>query len=153
MQERVQQLKYRVVYLDDLRTVSATAPPLKHSFPGFDCTVADGRLTVEPTVDYPDEASARAALEPWLQAWEADAELSQNCPLSFIFMYSHVVKIGPGANLGSLAGVAMGVATAGSVSVSVVHGVFPAPPLAISCEGRDCKNNGVTPILEVAPDD
>ena len=54
--------------------------------------LVDGKLTVEPAEHYSSEADARAAIEPYLRAWEMAADLSgHSAELQFQFETADIV--------------------------------------------------------------
>jgi hypothetical protein len=56
----------------------------------FDCRVEGSELTARPALDFEDEESARAALEPLLADWSAVIELDHRVPLRFRFVGARV---------------------------------------------------------------
>jgi hypothetical protein len=60
----------------------------------FECSVepheAGAYLVATPLSDFDDDASARAALEPFLLSWEATIELDHHVPIQFRFTGSRV---------------------------------------------------------------
>ena len=53
-------------------------PPLTHRNPLGTFTIDQGILTVSPLQHYSSRAAARAAIEPFLDAWEAETDLTAN---------------------------------------------------------------------------
>ena len=94
-------LYYGVTYLDTTQIVSANAPTETASVASFECTVTRERLTAKPVIDYPDEDSARAALEPTLHAWEATTELIDGYPVRFDFEQSQMEVVDPSVAVGT----------------------------------------------------
>jgi hypothetical protein len=97
----------------------------------FDCRLDGGRLDARPTDHYPDTASARLVLEPYLHAWELWAELAEATQFKFKF---NAAKLVDRSTPGSVtAAVEMAEALVGSnhVTVTIGHAEYPQPPSEI----------------------
>jgi len=130
-------LYYGVTYLDTTQIVSANAPTETASVASFECTVTRERLTAKPVIDYPDEDSARAALEPTLHAWEATTELIDGYPVRFDFEQSQMEVVDPSeGNTVAMAGVAMVAVATLEATATLERGRFPMPKDEIKSVGE-----------------
>jgi len=116
----------------------ASAAPTELRLGLFDCRLVDGGLSATPTAFFADEESARAALEPYLRAWEAHAEIVDPNDLRFEFSFvrSEVIDRDPpppevlpdGTSAISMSGGAVSRMSA-SGSFEIGHSRYPdAPP-------------------------
>ena len=93
--QRVKSLTYTVSQTDPARTISPQAPPVKVELDRFTCRLEGARLTVIPSDDYDDEASAIAVLAPLLRGWEAKTDLVDGYPLRFDFLTAQLEEVDP----------------------------------------------------------
>ena len=95
--------------------------------------LANGKLTICPTAHYASGEEARAVFDPFLRAWELDADLTRNIG-SIRFKYLSVHKVDrnpPEPNSGSVS-IAVDAAElmllGGSASVHITQNAYPPPP-------------------------
>lgn len=94
--------------------------------------LSDGKLRIVPTEHFPDEDDARRAVEPFLRAWEIEADLTSNIGMvRFKFDRTEVIDRNPpppgSPQVIELKGASM-VLVGGSVSVHVTCSKYPQPP-------------------------
>ena len=71
-------------------------PALEREFPSFRIKLSSGLLSMEMKDHYPDEATARQAVEPFLRSWELDVALkSGRSEILFDFSSAEVVERSP----------------------------------------------------------
>lgn len=94
----------------------------------------DGHLTVSPAGHYADPAQARAVVEPFLRAWEMEADLKGNLEtIRFKFLHAETVDRNPPAE-GERESQTLQVTGAAQISITghaklhLVHKEYPQPP-------------------------
>lgn len=92
----------------------------------------DGVLRVEPAAHFADESDARVVVEPFLRAWEIDADLNGNIgTIRFSFLGADVVDRNPPL-LGTPQVISAGAAAAAFASVRaaahITRRLYPTPP-------------------------
>lgn len=94
--------------------------------------LSDGKLRIVPTEHFHDEDDARRAFEPFLRAWEIEADLTSNIGMiRFKFDRAEVVDRNPpppGSPQVIELKVASAVELADSVSVHLTYSQYPQPP-------------------------
>jgi hypothetical protein len=90
----VDTLTYSFAVLDEGHDYAGAAP-WKGRLGMFECVLESGTLQARPTVHFSDVASAREALEPHLQSWEADAELEGNVRVEFRYESAQLIDLKP----------------------------------------------------------
>jgi hypothetical protein len=130
----VESVSYTFVVSGEVHDFKQATPWTGH-LGDFEVTLTDCTLEARPTVDFTDAASARAALEPHLEVWEAHLELTRNIEAEFRYQSSHVVDRAPIPGDHTVQ-VESAIALAGAVAgkVSVAHSEYPAPPTGINRE-------------------
>lgn len=97
--------------------------------------LADGKLTIAPVEHFSDEEEARRAIEPFLRAWEIDADLSSNLGM-IRFTFERVELIDrdpppPGSpQVIQVKGIASLSLVGQSVSLHLTRRKYPQPPHA-----------------------
>lgn len=94
--------------------------------------LSDGKLRIAPTEHFLDEDEARRAVEPFLRAWEIEADLTSNIGMiRFKFDRAEVIDRNPpppgSPQVIKIKGVST-VSLAGSVSVHLTCSKYPQPP-------------------------
>jgi hypothetical protein len=96
--------------------------------------LADGKLTITPNEHFSDEEEARRAIEPFLRAWEIDADLTSNLGMiRFTFERVELIDRDPPPGWSPQVAQPKGVgavAQLGQVSVHVSCRKYPQPPHA-----------------------
>lgn len=92
----------------------------------------DGRLRISPAEHFPDEDDARQAVEPFLRAWEIEADLTSNIGMiRFKFDQTEVTDRNPppaGSPKVIKAKVGSMVLVGGNVSFHLTRSKYPQPP-------------------------
>lgn len=128
----VETLHYTLVSLDP--GVSFNAPPLEHRTPSFSVRLDDDHLTVTLLDHYADIESARADVDPYLEAWAIAATLGPGQrQVRFDYERGEVIDRRPpppGAPRSIVSAVEMNVAVGLTVGgkEELVAGTYPAPP-------------------------
>lgn len=95
--------------------------------------LSKGKLEITPTEHFPDEDAARQAVEPFLRAWEMEADLTSNVGMiRFEFDRADVIDrdpLPPGSPQVLHVKGASSVSVAGSVTVHVTRSKYPKPPM------------------------
>jgi hypothetical protein len=126
---RLASLSYRVLCRVPERWDLSNLGGQSFSLGGFDCEIEGQSLEARPRVDFPDEESARAELEPLLDQWEAVIELERQVPVRFRFRGSYIsqpAEVDEQGNITRRAGVLAAVEM--RASGRVVTGVSSLPP-------------------------
>jgi hypothetical protein len=124
---RVELLRYDFVATDTRHDFSEAAP-WQGRLGDFHCSLEAKALEARPLRNYADEASARAALEPHLRAWELRSELKEGVRIEFRFGSGRVVDRVPGARSTTTAVHASDVLlVSDEVSLRVGHSDYPPP--------------------------
>jgi hypothetical protein len=90
----VEWLRYKLEHSDQIQFLSP--PPIEATVPSGDLKLVDAVLTVQMREHHSREADARAAVEPFLNAWELDASLSLGRDaIRFEFEQSRIVDRNP----------------------------------------------------------
>jgi hypothetical protein len=126
----IEALIYRIGHKESVNY--ANAAPLEHAESDFIIRIERGRARIEMQTDYVEVSEARAAVEPFLRAWELLAGLNYG-PGEFEFVYekANIIDRSPVPGLvGAAAFDAVGVLdiTHGTVSRSS----FPPPPNGVA---------------------
>jgi hypothetical protein len=107
-------------------------PPLIHESALGVFRLSQGRLQVTPTKHFAREEEARSAIEPFLRAWEAEADLVANPEtIRFTFVSADVVDRNPEPNVvtGRLVATLGSVTVLGSaVTLTLRRRSYPEPP-------------------------
>ena len=94
----------------------------------------DNKLIITPTEHFSDEDNARQAIEPFLRAWEIEADLISNVGMiRFKFIRTELIDLNPPPPGVSHSLHLKGVSAVASVSVASVHltcSKYPKPPKA-----------------------
>jgi hypothetical protein len=105
-------------------------PPVEHHAPGFDARLSGDELRIAMREHYPTEKEARAAVQPFVDAWEVDAALAHGRRYFwFLFENSFVVDRQP--SQGGLHGVLQATAQASASmrgTLSASRTTYPPPP-------------------------
>lgn len=123
----VQTLEYRLVVLRENLEFAPGVSPLRCTLGDFDCELAAGHLVARANVHFPDDATARAALQPHLVAWASHAELADDVSLEFRFDWSIVIDRAPAPGSGSIA-ITDVIPVSDEVIARLTRGEYPAPP-------------------------
>lgn len=127
----VRALTYKLVAIDPTVRVADDAPERRADLAGFECVLANHVLRAFAHEHFPSEASARAALEPNLRAWESKAELVDRLPIEFRFVEADVIDRDP-----ILGGVSPGPVVlelcALAPTLHFVHHAYPAPQVGLA---------------------
>jgi hypothetical protein len=127
----VESLFYRIKHNDGVDY--ARASPLEHREPGFSVRIENGSAQIDMTDHHAAVQDARAAVEPFLRAWELAAALKFG-PGEFQFDYerANIVdrKPGPGAMIQAEA--AMITLTGMEARALIGRGNYPAPPAGVA---------------------
>jgi hypothetical protein len=126
----VDSLRYNLVCSAHVRFNNP--PPVEWDCDEFHLKLSDGILSATMKEHYPTEESARAAIEPFLRAWEIEAGLARNRP-SFTFEFADSVTIDrspPQSNAGNITVMALSgtVKITGHAVFVVTSGKYPQPP-------------------------
>lgn len=90
----VERLHYRLVHDDSV--TYADCEPVEYETDAFALRLADSELTVEMKEHHPTEQAARAAVEPFIRAWEIDVALRRRRgDLAFHFDKAHIIDRDP----------------------------------------------------------
>lgn len=97
---------------------------------------AENKLRISPAEHFADEEEARRAIEPFLRAWEIDADLRSNVG-RIRFKFERVALVDrdpppPGSSAVIHVKAASMVLLGGSVSIHVTHKKYPEPPKTFS---------------------
>jgi hypothetical protein len=164
----VESLLYRIEYANDVDYVKA--PPLEHQEPGFNIRIENARAQIDMRDHYAAVQEARAAVEPFLRAWELAAALKFG-PAKWGFVYDCANVIDrnptPGAHHLDIGAALIGISGMG-VNLHVSRASYPPPPAGLArdaavdlmfdrycmyCEGRttlpDAANYCLT-VLELS---
>jgi hypothetical protein len=130
----VDTLTYSFAVLDEGHDYAGAAP-WKGQLAMFECELESGTLQARPTVHFSDVASAREALEPHLQSWEADAELDGNVRVEFWYESAHLIDLKPEPGLRFVGFEAL-VRGRGVPSATdhILHNAYPSPPIGVERE-------------------
>jgi hypothetical protein len=95
--------------------------------------LVEGKLSIAPVEQFPDEEEARRAIEPFLRAWEMDADLNSNLGMiRFTFERVELIDRDPPSLGPSLAIHLKGIASLSlvgqSVSLHLTCTKYPEPP-------------------------
>ena len=106
--------------------------PLLFSHPLGDFAITSERLTFSPSEHFAVESESRAAVEPFLRAWEAESDLLVN-PGTIRFRFERAAIIDrdpppPGAHV-MLVGVAAVCTVTATMTAVVGRRTYPEPPL------------------------
>jgi hypothetical protein len=97
--------------------------------PEFELTLQNDTLRATPIGNFSSEDQARTALEPFLRAWELEADLRDGVRIRFSYASGNVVDRNPTpGSVTVAAGVASAVAMVPDVTPQVGHSTYPAPP-------------------------
>lgn len=130
----VSSLAYKIRASDSVTYLDP--PPVSFETEDARLQLSGGKLRCEMKVHFATEAEARAAIEPILRAWEADADLQWNRgELRFEFERADVVDrspVLPGENRAMVcfASAADAICLVGKVTVHVGRARYPEPPRA-----------------------
>jgi hypothetical protein len=129
----VESMRYRFVVIDETTTFSEAAPAVELTTDEFSARLDDGLLEIKMSVHYASEADARAAVEPYLHAWEVlhALRVSRTPEFRFEFVTAEVIDRSPpppGArHIIALAG-RVEIHSNVSATLTVNRGAYPVPP-------------------------
>lgn len=131
----VESLRYRVEPIGN--TSYSNPPPLKYENGLCTLTLTDGVMFIKPKDHYASVQQARQVIEPFLRAWELDADLRYGLgTIRFKYEDHTIVDRNPPPPddrsdviiVGEI--VLDGIAVSGSVSIHITRADYPKPPLS-----------------------
>ena len=127
----VEALFYRVNHAEDVDYEKA--PPLRYQGAGFSVRIADGTAQIDMIDHHATSEAARAAVEPFLRAWELSAALQQG-PGEFQFVYdsARVIDRDPPAGPVQAASVLESARLTASAAAHVCRANYPPAPLDLA---------------------
>lgn len=127
----VEALRYKLVPREGI-DYNEELPAVERELEGFSIRLEAGELTVTMRDHYDSVSAAEAAVQPYLDAWQANAALSANRPeFDFEVARAEVVDRDPDAKSGGVtikSGVARAGAHAGNAKSLTFRGAYPEPP-------------------------
>jgi len=126
---RVQELTYTIGSGPEISYRNPESQSFSNHLGSFE--IVDTLLRIKPTEDFSNEMEARKAIDPYLLAWEIEADITSNIgAIRFSFKESQVIEIEPCHGLEQSIRVNSweSVKVSDGISVQMRHHKYPQPP-------------------------